>query len=182
MKKLLLVIALIATGTAQAASTAAPTTAPTPVATDSSEDWKGQPDTSEVNLGAIAGLGIVDFNAGFTLLGTASKKIVHHGFIDEINDSVSIETELGPVFVSGTTIFSYSLHLRWDFQMNDKWTFYALGGLGGYIAGSGFNSNNFVLFPRFGVGGFYRVNDLILIRGEISHEVIAAGVAIPFYL
>ena len=145
------------------------------------EDWKGQSDNSEVHLGALAGLGMIDFNPGFVLLGTASKKIVHHGFVNEVTDSVSLETELGPLFTQGTTVFSYSLHLRWDFEMNEKLTVYALGGAGGYITGASFN-NSFALFPRVGLGIFFRASDLILIRGEISHEVIAAGVTVPLYL
>src|SRR5262245_44559897 len=119
MKQFLLICALLSAGNVYAAS-AAPKSAPKAVATESgsSEDWKGQPDGSEVHLGALMGLGILDFTTGFTLLGTASKKIVHHGFINEINNSVSIETELGPVITRSTAIFSYSLHLRWDFEMN----------------------------------------------------------------
>jgi hypothetical protein len=150
--------------------------------TSSGEDWKGQSDNAEVHLGGLAGLGIfADFNAGFVLLGTASKKIIHHGFVPDVTDSVSIETEMGPIFTQGTTAFSYSLHARWDFEMNQQWTFFAIGGAAGYITGSSLN-NSFALFPRFGVGSFFRVNDLILIRGEISHELIAAGVTIPLYL
>lgn len=181
MNKILLLCALLSAVSAQAASSSHAAASPKAIETDSSEDWKGQPDSSEVHLGALTGLAILDFTTGFALLGTASKKIIHHGFINEINDSVSIETELGPVFTQSTAIFSYSLHLRWDFEMNEKWTFYALGGLGGYITGSTFN-NSFAMFPRFGLGTFFRVSDLILIRGEISHELVAAGVTIPFYL
>jgi hypothetical protein len=144
------------------------------------EDWKGKSDGSEVHLGVITGLGIIDFNPGYILLGTASKKIVKSGFAPEITNSVSIETEMGPMFVAGGALFSYSLHLRWDFEKDEKWTFYAIGGAGGYIAGSSFSSS-FMLFPRVGLGTFYRVNDLILIRGEVSHELIAAGVTIPLY-
>lgn len=147
------------------------------------ESWKGPADNAEVHFGALTGLGIIDFNPGFVLLGTASKKIVKNGFVpDDITNSVSIETALGPLFVASTAVFSYSLHLRWDFEKNQNWTFYALGGAGGYIAGDSFGSNNFMLFPRFGIGTFFRVNDLLLIRGEVSHELIAAGVAIPLYL
>jgi hypothetical protein len=173
MKTLLVLCAfLLATTSAFAAGKTA----------SNADDWKGPSDGSEVHLGGLAGLGIFgDFNAGFVLLGTASKKIIHHGFIPDVTDAVSIETELGPIFTEGTTAFSYALQLRWDFDMNQQWTFFALGGAGGYITGSSLN-NSFALFPRFGVGSFFRVNDLILIRGEITHELIAAGVTIPLYL
>jgi hypothetical protein len=147
----------------------------------SADDWKGKPDGAEVHLGAMGGLAIVNFNAGFALLGNASKKIIEHGFVGEVTDSVSLETELGPVFVASSTIFSYSLHLRWDFEYNEHWTFFALGGAGGYVTGSNFG-NTWELFPRFGLGAFYRVNDLVMVRAEASHEVIAVGVTVPFYL
>lgn len=169
-------------GVAQAAP-AAQVASVAEAASGSHESWKGPSDGAEVHFGALTGLGIIDFNPGFVLLGTASKKIVKNGFVpDDITNSVSIETALGPLFVASTAIFSYSLHLRWDFEKNQTWTFYALGGAGGYIAGDSFGSNNFMLFPRFGLGTFFRVNDLLLIRGEVSHELIAAGVTIPLYL
>ena len=162
---------------------------PTPVNLSSSsngEDWKGDPETSEVNLGALTGMGILDEQVGFALLGTVSKKIVHHGFISDVNDSVSIEAAMGPLFVSspsGTngTAFMYSLHLRWNFQKDEHWTFYALGGAGGAITGASLGSK-FTVLPRFGVGTFYHFNELFMIRGEISHDLIAAGVTFPFWL
>lgn len=173
---------------APSARAAAPTPvksgAPTPVSGSSSsaEPWKGESDGSEVHFGALAGLGIIDFSAGFVLLGTASKKVIHRGFVPDINDSVSLEAQAGPIFTQGTAAFQYSLHLRWDFQKDEHWTLYALGGGGGYITGTSINGGSFLLHPRFGLGTFFRVNDLILLRGEISHELIAAGLTIPLYL
>jgi hypothetical protein len=153
-------------------------------AAGASPDWKGPSDNAEVHLGALAGLAILNFNTGFALLGTASKKIIKNGFVPEIANSVSLETELGPVFAgAGSTLFSYSLHLRWDFEMNEKWIFFALGGAAGYVAPTTFAAGNtFALFPRIGLGAFFRASDLIMIRGEVSHELIAAGVTIPLYL
>jgi hypothetical protein len=151
-----------------------------PAAVQSSgEDWKGLPDNSIVSLGGLGGLGIVGSSVGFALLGTAGVKIIKHGFVPDINDSVTLETELGPLFLSGMTLFDYALHLRWDFQKDDTWTFFALGGFAGDISGSSVGNQ---FFPSFGVGTFFRVNDLIQIRGEISHEHVAAGVTVPFYL
>src|SRR4051812_17989063 len=103
------------------------------VSAHAAEDWKGDPDPAQVHFGALLGLGVIDSNAGFAVLGTASKKIVQHGFSPDINNSVSIETQLGPLFVSGGTAFAYSAHLRWDFEKDLDWTFYALGGLAGHI-------------------------------------------------
>jgi hypothetical protein len=186
MKNLLVMIGCIGLVFGSVARAAAATAqAPMPAAVASSgggEDWKGKSDGSEVHFGGLTGLGIIDFHPGFVLLGTASKKIVHSGFVPDITNSVSIEAEAGPLFAASTTLFDYSLHLRWDFEKDEHWIFYAIGGVGGFIAGSSFGSDNFMVFPRFGLGTFFRVNDLILIRGEISHELIAAGITIPLYL
>src|SRR5262245_30536128 len=106
-----------------------------PAPAGAAEDWKGEPDTNGYDLGGLGGLAIHAGNAGFAMLGTVSKKIVPKGFASDINNSVSLETQLGPIFIAHTTVFSYSLHLRWDFQRDPKWFFYALGGVGGLIAG-----------------------------------------------
>src|SRR6476620_9165319 len=74
----------------------------------SAEDWKGTPDESSFSFGGLAGLGIIDTSAGFALLGTASQKIVRHGFIPDIANSVSVEVAAGPVFMSGSTPFNFS--------------------------------------------------------------------------
>ncbi len=147
--------------------------APTPVT--STEDWKGTPDSSHASLGAFTGLGVVDSHAGFALLGTASTKIAQDGWITDVNDSVSAEAYVGPVFTSGTSAFAYSLHLRWDFKKDESWTFYGLGGLGGKIQ-SGALGGHFELFPRFAVGAFYDAGLPFLIRAEVSHELIGVGI------
>jgi hypothetical protein len=143
------------------------------------EDWKGASDTAQVHLGALLGLGVIDSVDGFVLLGTASKKIIQHGFVPDINDSVSLETELGPLFTQGTTAFAYSLHLRWDFQKDPSWTIFAIGGLAGDTGAS--LGSRWVVLPRFGVGAFYKINELFMARFEVSHELIAAGLTFPFW-
>ncbi len=143
------------------------------------EDWKGGADSAAVHLGGLVGLGILDSQAGLTLMGTASKKIIPRGFISDINDSVSIEAQAGPLWTQSTMVFHYSFHIRWDFQKDAKWTLYALAGLAGDVTGSSLG-NRFILLPRFGIGSFYRWSDHLLLRGEWSRELMAVGVSIPF--
>lgn len=142
------------------------------------EDFKGPDEPSELSLGALAGLGIIDNRAGFALLGTVSKKIVHHGFIADITNSVSIEAEVGPLFVTGATAFAFSAHLRWDFEKDEDWTFYGLGGIGGDISGAALG-DRFELFPRFGAGAMWKIGQNFNLRGEISHEFMGVGIVFP---
>lgn len=146
--------------------------------TESAEDFKGKDEPSEFGLGALAGMGILDNHVGFALLGAASKKIVHRGFISDITNSVSIEVEMGPLFVSGGTAFQYSGHLRWDFEKDAQWTFYALGGLGGDITGASLG-DRFELFPRFGIGAMWKIGQNFNLRAELSHEFIGLGIIFP---
>lgn len=141
-------------------------------------DWKGADERAEVHLGGLMGMGTIDSQAGFVVLGTASKKIIHHGFVPDIANSVSVEIQAGPLFVYSTTVFAYSAHLRWDFQKDERWTIYALGGLAGNVTGGGLGSR-FILLPRFGIGSFIRLNEWIYLRGELSREVIGVGVTVP---
>src|SRR5207244_3632515 len=69
------------------------------------EDWKGTPETNRFEVGVLSGLGVVDSSAGFALLPTAAAKILDHGFIGDINNTAFIETEMGPLFLSGRTPF-----------------------------------------------------------------------------
>lgn len=148
-------------------------------ADEAAEDWKGKSETSEVSFGALAGMGLIDSNVGFSLLGTASKKIIKSGFAKDMSNSVSIEAALGPVFIAGTTALAFSGHLRWDFQKDDKWTFYALGGLGGNMLSVN-SVNRFELFPRFGIGSFYSITTSVRLRAEVTHDLIGIGVNFPF--
>ncbi len=130
-------------------------------------DWKGKPSASDLGVGAVTGLGIVNSSPGYVFLGTLSKKLLYSGFIPDINNPVSLEVLLGPVFLSNGASWLYSAHLRWDFVKDSIWTIFAVGGVGGA---------SFSLTPRFGVGSFYRINESISLRGDISHDLIACGV------
>jgi len=143
------------------------------------EDWKGKPDEKEVSFGGLTGMGIVNSAVGYAVLGTISKKIVRHGFAPDINDSVSIEAEVGPVFMSVGTALAYSTHLRWDFNKDPNWTFYGLGGVGGHVISLGL-LNRFQLNPRFGIGAFWKITALIHVRAELSHDLVALGINLPF--
>lgn len=143
------------------------------------EDWKGKPDRSEFNFGVLTGLGVIDSSGGFALLGTAAQKIIQQGLIPDLNDSVWIELGMGPIFVSGTSAFTYAAHLRWNFEKDPEWTFFALGGVAGNITGASLGSR-FLLFPRVGVGALWKMMDLFSWRAELSHELIAVGVVFPF--
>jgi hypothetical protein len=144
------------------------------------EDWKTYYDRSEMTLGGLAGLAIIDSSAGFTVLGTISKKILAKGFVPDISNSVSIEAMIGPAFVSGTTAVMYSGQLRWDFEKDDVWTLYAIGGAGGNYLSVGGNSR-VEFMPRFGVGAFWCWSEFVRFRGEIAHDLIGVGVNFAFF-
>ena len=140
-------------------------------ATAAPEDWKGAQRESNLTLGSSAGIAIVDGSVGFSLLGAAGLKIVHHGFISEdINDQVFAEVQMGPVMVKSTTGFLLSAHARWDFHRNETLTLFAVGGVSGLVI-----SQTSQFFPRFGLGCFYRFTDLVSLRVDFSHEWVTAG-------
>ena len=146
-------------------------------ATDS--DWKNPGLPPLYNFGALTGLGIIDSYGGIAILGTASLTIIDRGFIADISNSVATEIEAGPMITSGTAAFWYSLHIRWDFQKDDNWTLYALGGLGGAGTPSAMGGH-FEIWPRFGAGAMYKLTSSLLLRGEVSHEFTGIGISVPF--
>jgi hypothetical protein len=99
--------------------------------------------------------------------------------VPDITDSVSIEGVIGPVFGAGNAV-TYSAHLRWDFEKDKRWTLYAIGGVGGTFHSVGGLTVS-ELYPRFGVGAFYKMTGPLNARVEISHETIIAGINVPFY-
>jgi hypothetical protein len=182
-KSLFVLAVLLSSVCAAAAPKAAAKTQPETASsiepgTESSADFKGNSEPSEFSIGAMPGAGILDNHVGFAILGTASKKIVHRGFVPDINDSVSIEVEMGPLFVSGSAAFQYSGHLRWDFEKDTWWTLYALGGLGGDITGASLG-DRFELYPRFAMGAMWKIGQNFALRGELSHEFIGIGILFP---
>jgi hypothetical protein len=146
------------------------------------EDFKGQPNPQQFTVGAAAGLGIVDGNGGFALIGSAAKKIIDRGFAPDINNQVFVELELGTAVRSGPDSFVYGAHLRWDFEKDAEWTFFAIGGLGGNVTDqAGTIGEHWELFPRFGAGAFWRPAWLppnLSVRGELSHELTVVGVSL----
>jgi hypothetical protein len=184
----LLALTVFAALPANAAGTSAPVAKPDTYTSHEStkttagvgEDWKGQPSTSQGSFSGLLGLSVLDdYRPAFALIGAASKKIIDRGFVPDVNDSVSIEVEMGPAFALGGVAFVYSAHLRWDFIYNSDWTFYALGGLGGSVQGDTFG-NHFILLPRIGAGAIWSITEAIGIRAELSHELIVVGATFPF--
>lgn len=140
-----------------------------------SEDWKGEPYLDEFSTSVLSGIGWVNGVVGFGLHGTVAKKILHRGFIDDLNDQVFIETQFGALFVTGGTAFPWSVHLRWDFHQNTLWTFYATGGLGGTFTGAALG-NITQFFPRFGVGAYWNKFEFVSVRFLLNQDFIGAGV------
>jgi len=143
------------------------------------EDWKGGVSEHLYDGGLTSGVGVLDRSIGFTVVGQFARKIIHDGFIPEINNQVFAEVQLGSLFVSNATALIYSAHLRWDFTKDYDWTFFALGGLSGTIAGDSLG-NVWSLAPRFGVGSFYRIDSQFSFRAELSQDLVLAGVSFGF--
>lgn len=143
---------------------------------DEAEPWKGRPSEREWGLGVLAGMATVDGTVGLATLGTAAKKIVHHGFVPDLNNQVFIETQIGPLFVSSEVGVQYSAHLRWDFQKDEEWIFYGLAGLGGLVIDLGAAGTSWRVYPRTGIGTLWKVGHQLRLRGELSHELIGLGV------
>lgn len=155
--------------------------APSPQATPTAaaEDWKGEPYLSQVMLSALSGLALIDNHTTFTILGAAAKKILDRGFVKGINDSVWGEAEIGPAFYGGSAGLVYSVHLRWDFNKDPNWTFYALAGFSGNVLPMNLGGRN-EFFPRFGLGALFHLVENLSIRAELSHELMVAGAQFEF--
>jgi hypothetical protein len=144
----------------------------------SSDDYyKSYHDEKSV-FGVSAGMGLIDTRIGFVIIPNISHRIVTEGFIPDIVNPVFLEFMFGPFLAEGTTSWIYSGHLRWDFVKNAKWTWFALGGLGGNLMKNSL-ADRLAIHPRFGIG-FMREYETFIVRGDFSHEQITFGFAYPF--
>lgn len=140
----------------------------------SEPDWKGTPYPHKFTAGAMFGLGIMDNQAGFGIPISVSYKILHEGFIPDINDQVHFEVQMGPLIRSSQTDLTYSGHLRWDFHKTYEWSLYALGGIAGMF------THGARIYPRMAGGIQWHLFERASFRCEFSHEFIGLGVQVPF--
>ncbi len=145
------------------------------------ELWKGKTEVSPYEFGLLSGMGLYGTETSWSFLATAAYLIKPEGLVDEVDERMWAELEIGPSFYSGSigTGLQYSSHLRWDFTYNEHWTAYALGGLSGFVLPSGFGGK-FTIHPRFGVGIEYQTKTALMFRGEVSAELMGLGIALNF--
>jgi len=148
---------------------------------NAAENWKGHTEVSPLELGVMTGLSSYGVNNAWGFLVNGAYLVQPKGWIEDIDDRIWVEGEAGPAFFSGSagTGLQYSAHLRWDFTMNEYWTFYALGGLSGYSLPSALGGV-FSLHPRFGMGVEYQTKTALMFRGELSAEFTGIGIALNF--
>ena len=144
----------------------------------SGEDYKSYNPNIQFTTGFQTGFGLVNTTGGVAILGNAASRILKDGFVPDIVNPVYLEGEFGSLFAKGTNIWLYGMHLRWDFVRNSKWTYFAIGGVGGNFYDNKLG-DQFAIHPRFGVGLFY-ASDLFDYRVQVSHEAITAGLSFPF--
>jgi hypothetical protein len=151
--------------------------------TFASEDWKGHTETSPIEIGALTGFGIEGSDTSWSVLGTAAYLLVPQGWATDIDNRVWVEGELGPSFFdnggAAHSALQYAADLRWDFTLNEEWTFYGLGGLGGFVLPD-YLGRGFTVHPRFGVGAEYQTKTSIMFRGEVASDLLALGIAFNF--
>ena len=145
------------------------------------ENWKGHTEVSPIEFGVMSGLSSYGVSNAWGFLVNGAYLVQPKGWIDDIDDRVWVEMEAGPAFFSGSagTGFQYSAHLRWDFTMNEYWTFYSIGGLSGYSLPNALGGV-FSLHPRFGMGVEYQTKTALMFRGELSAEFTGIGIALNF--
>ena len=137
------------------------------------ESWKTYSESSSVLISSLAGLGFVGSRAGPSFLFNGSYQFLPEGLIPGIADAFSLETGLGFCLPVHPPAF-YALHLRWDFEKDGDWTFYAVGGMGGAPSASVLS-----FAPHFGVGGFWKGLKIPQVRFEFSSRMLGAGVGFP---
>ncbi len=156
-------------------------------AAPSGENWKGTTHVLPFEAGVMTGAALYGSHLNWTLLGTGAYLLKDKAFVPDIDDRIWAELKMGPTFFTTngneSTGLQYQANLRWDFTLNETWTFYALGGIAGYSLprsyGDGFGGY-FTLHPNTGVGAEYQTKAALMLRAEISSDFMGFGVAFNF--
>lgn len=148
------------------------------VSTD--EYWKGPRSQHEWDFSFSSGLGLLASDAGIPIVLSVAKKVVHEGFVPDINNQVFIEAQTGPLFIKSESVWLYSAHLRWDFEQDERFRYFAMAGLGGNFVPKALG-NRSEFFPRVGLGMFYSLTKELKARVDVSHEWITAGVTLALF-
>jgi len=147
------------------------------------EPWKGHTEVRPVEVGMLFGGAIFGTELNWSALSTVAYLIEDRAFVPDLDNRIWVELEIGPTFFStrnsNQTGLQYSTHLRWDFNYNETWTLYALGGISGFGLPKALGSS-FTLHPRFGVGAEYQTKAALLFRGEVSAEFLGVGIGLNF--
>jgi hypothetical protein len=147
------------------------------------EVWKGKTEVSPIEVGLMTGTSFYGSSANWAVLASGSYLFKAEGFLDDIDDRIWLEGGAGPTFFSfqgsAHTGLQYTATMRWDFTYNEYWTFYGLGGLGGFILPDVLGGG-FAIHPRFGGGAEYQTKTALLFRGEVSSDFLGVGVALNF--
>lgn len=144
------------------------------------EDWKGPRSTHDWDFSFSSGLGLLSGNAGVPIVFSGAKKVVHEGFVPDINNQVFIEAQTGPLFIKSETVWLWSAHLRWDFEQDERFRYFAVAGLGGNFVPKALGGRS-EFFPRVGLGMFYSLTPELKARVDVSHEWITAGVTLALF-
>lgn len=149
------------------------------------EPWKVEPPKSAWGIGALFGLGLAPGGTGLAMTGLVSRRIAHSTFITDISNDLHAEIQAGPVLYFGAATNQWiwtlanSLHGRWDFHYDERWTFSAIGGLG-FALTSFSGVYQYAIYPRFAVGAIYHFTPVFALRGEVSHEQTVVGSMFSF--
>lgn len=144
----------------------------------SEELWKGNPYDRNFTLGLLQGIGFPSGSVGYAVNGYVGIKVLHKGFVPDINNQVFGELFFGGLFGGGDGT-NFGAQLRWDLHKDYLWSFYAVGGLGVGIYGPAI-ARTTRIFPRIGVGAFWHLFEGLSFRAEVTESLIAVGIATGF--
>jgi hypothetical protein len=146
--------------------------------TSTEEMWKGSPYDHNLSLAILQGIGFPSGSVGYAVNGYLGIKLLHQGFVPDINDQVFGELFFGGLFGGGDGI-NFGAQLRWDIHKDYLWTFYGVGGLGVGIYGTA-PARTTRFFPRVGVGALWNLFEGLSFRAEVTESLIGVGVATAF--
>jgi hypothetical protein len=131
----------------------------------------------------MTGTSIYGSSANWGVLASAAYLLKNNSLIDSLDDRIWAEVEMGPTFFNQNaqshTGLQYEAHLRWDFSYNEYWTFYALGGFGGFVLPTALGGS-FTVHPNFGGGAEYQTKTALLFRGELTSDFMGVGIGLNF--
>lgn len=143
------------------------------------EMWKGKMPESSVEVSALTGIVSHGSRGALGVLLGGSFVIVPEGWVEDVTERIALDLHFGPALFDSQSSWLVLPNLKWEFFMDDRWSFSALAGVGAFFLSSSQGGGGAV-FPNIALGGSYQTKSPVNLQFQVSHAFTGVGFGYQF--